>query len=376
MNRFILISLLFFVCLNGCREPYMPDIEEYENLLVIDGLITDRPGMALVRLTRSFAFDQRYPMPEEGAVVLILDENETPHICVEEEPGKYRPDPDFRGLEGQSYKLSVSTVSGETYESDWVRLQSSPPIDSISYVLEEREGSEQDDLSYGMQIHVSTHDPSNHTRYYRWEWVETWEYLTPIKAPLYIDEERCWRTAGTGIISLGTTEHLREDILLEHPVFFVSNETNRLKIRYSVEVLQYALGQEAYSYWKNLQDINQNTGSLFDPTPAMVIGNMSSTDGDGKVVLGLFQASGVSSKRVFIDRDELPYNVDIPSGFEGCVFYQTADTTEINYYFDNNFPFAGTYTEMGMEFFIFSNAESCFRCTVSGSNEMPEYWIE
>lgn len=371
-----IILLLAGALLGGCREAYDPEIEKYENLLVIDGLITDQAGEASVRLSRSYAFNESYSEPEEQAVVMILDESENTQVLEEDTPGFYRARSGFSGRIGESYKLVVSTADGENYESEWVLLKAVPEIDRLSHVFEEREGTDPDQLSYGFQLLVSTQDPSNHTRYYRWEWTETWEFLTPLKSPIYLDEERCWRSGGTSSISIGTTEHLSQDVLVDYPVHFVSNQSNRLKIRYSIELRQYSLSREAYSYWLNLQDTNEKTGSLFDPTPSMVLGNLSNMEEGGKPALGLFQASAVSRKRIFIDQEEVPGYVDIPSGFESCLFYETADSAEIQYYFDNNFAFAGTYTYMDLEYYIFSNSEACFRCSLTGSTEMPPFWEE
>ncbi len=361
---------------SGCREPFSPEIERYENILVIDGLITDQEGPQLVKLTRSYAFDESIPQAEEGAVVLILDQQESIHTLTEEQPGIYQSEPSLIGETGNSYKLVVSTADGETYESEWVLLRDVPEIDSISYALEERPTSDPDYSVYGMQVRVNTHDETNQTRYYRWEWQETWEFITPIKSSFYLDEERCWRSARSSLISIGTTEHLSQDLIKEYPLFFISTENNKLRIRYSALVSQYSLSQEAYSYWKNLQDITQNTGTLFDPTPAMVTGNMFNTDDSEKPVLGIFQASALTQKRIFIDRDELPGSLNIPSGFSTCSFYDLTDPTDIEYYSSHGFPLAEIYYDGSTEHRIYANSEMCFRCTLSGSNKKPIYWPE
>jgi len=227
-----------------------------------------------------------------------------------------------------------------------------------------------------MEIKVNTHDDTNQTRYYRWEWVETWEIITPITSSFYPDEARCWRTAGSGVVSIGTSEHLTNDVIEDYPLYFVSTETNKLGIKYSTLVKQYSLSREAYSYWKSLQDITQNTGTLFDPTPAMVTGNISNTSNIENPVLGIFQASALKQERIFIDRAEIPKSLDIPSGYSSCSFYDTTDSVEIDYYTNHGFPLAEIYILAEAEHYIFSNSEMCFRCTLSGSKEKPEYWPE
>jgi hypothetical protein len=369
----IYICVLIALIISGCREPFNPGIDKYENILVIDGLITDQEGPHMVRLSRSYSFDENYPDPEENAVVTILDEDQNSFLFTEDSPGKYLSSPGLKGLLGKSYKLVVVTAD-DTYESDWVRLNRVPEIDSVTYTFEERPVTAPDQSLYGIQVRVNTHDEANDTRYYRWEWTETWEIITPIKSSLYPDEERCWKTTQSSLISIGTSEHLTNDVVEEQPLYFISAGTNKLRIRYSSLISQYSMSREAYSYWKSLQDITQNTGTLFDPTPAAVTGNMYCTDDPEKPVLGIFQASAVTQMRIFIDRGEIPAFLNIPSGYSFCSFYETADSVEIAYYAEHGFPFVDQYINGDTEFFLYSNSEACFRCTLAGSNMKPDFW--
>lgn len=375
-HKNIYIIALITIIAFSCREPFTPEIDRYENILVIDGLITDQEGPYVVKLTRSFAFDESFPSPEEGALVMFMDEDNVIYECPEDEAGIYRSNPSFRGKIGSSYKLVVNTMDEQSYESEWVELKNVPEIDSIAYELQERPTSDPNQSTYGMEIKVNTHDETDQTRYYRWEWVETWEIVTPITSSFYPDEAHCWQTAGSGIISIGTSEHLVHDLIEDYPIYFVSTETNKLRIKYSILVNQYSLSREAYSYWKNLQDITQNTGTLFDPTPAMVTGNISNTTDPDNPVLGIFQASALKQERIFIERSEIPKSMNIPSGYSSCSFYDVVDSVEIDYYSSRGFPLAEIYTLAEAEHYIFTNSEFCFRCTLSGSNEKPEYWPE
>ena len=111
--------------------------------------------------------------------------------------------------------------------------------------MQERPTSDPDQSVYGMEINVNTHDKTDQTRDYRWEWMETWEIVTPITSSFYPDEARCWQSAGSGIISIGTSEHLTHDIIADYPIYFVSTESNKLRIKYSLLVNQYSLSREA-----------------------------------------------------------------------------------------------------------------------------------
>ena len=358
----------------GCREPYDPEIEKYENILVVDGLITNSEGPNEVILARSYSYEESYGSPEEGAVVVIRDEELNEYLFTEEQPGHYLSGPGLVGIPGRSYQLFIATSDGEAYESDWVEMRPVPPIDDIQYTFMELPSENNVQGKYGAQITVSTHDPENETRYYRYEWLETWEFLTPIVSSFYLNEQRCWRSSRSDRISIATTEHLKQDVLSKHPLFTVTTDNNRLKIRYSAMIYQYAMSRDSYSYWKDLQEITQNTGSLFDPIPARVEGNIYHLPDAKLPVLGIFQASAVTSARVFISREELPSSIYVPGGFESCNFYTSSDTAEWDQYEAWKFEFVDEYVDGGTPFRIYTESPVCFRCTFSGTNQRPDYW--
>jgi hypothetical protein len=371
-----LLSMGLVFLMQGCREPFDPPIDRYENVLVVDGLITDREGPHEVRLSRTFPFNERYPEQETGALVLVRTETLDEFQFAEESAGLYRSEPDLKGVPGHLYQLFIVTSDGEQFESEWVELKPVPEIDSITYGLSEITGESGYDRQYGVEIRVNSHDPENSTRYYRYEWLETWEFLTPIASSFYLDEQRCWRSNLSTEITIATTDHLKSDILEEYPLYTVTTGDNRLAIRYSVLVTQFAMSRETYSYWKELQDVTQNSGTLFDPLPNRVEGNITHLP-DGEVpVLGIFQASAAVSQRIFIDREDLPDDQYVPGGFESCNFYTTSDTSEMDTYLNQGFIFVDEYVDGNTLYKIFTESPVCFRCTYSGTNQRPEYWTE
>lgn len=369
-----LLVLFQVALLQGCREPFDPPIERYENVLVVDGLITDGEGPHQVRLTRSFPFTVRYPRQETGALVLVRNEAFEAYFFQEEEPGLYLSDPELIGVPGEMYQLFVETADGEQFESEWVELKPVPGIDSITYVFRELQEDNNGDIPYALEIRVNTRDPENKTRYYRYEWIETWEFLMPIVSSFYPDEQKCWKSNRSSQITIATTDHLNTDLLEQYPIYAITTRDNRLAIRYSVLVTQYAMSREAYEYWKELQEVTQNTGTLFDPVPSRVEGNLSHLP-DGEIpVLGRFQAEGATSRRIFIDRDEVPEAAYIPGGFEHCRFYTTSSPSEMEYYINRGFEFVDEYVDGNTFYKIYSESPVCFRCTFSGTNQRPDYW--
>ncbi len=144
---------------------------------------------------------------------------------------------------------------------------------------------------------------------------------------------------------------------------------------YSSLIRQYALTESTFSYWRNLEILNENSGSLFDPPPAAVLGNISNVNNNDEPVLGFFQVSGVSEKRVFVHNEELPSLFRAPSDYEFCKMVDVAGKGES--YIQDGWIVSFRYFEIdSVEHTVLINFAACYDCTARGSNIRPEYWIE
>ena len=89
MTRIIFYLLLTVIVMQGCIEPFSPVIDEYQEMLVIDGLITDKEGIHTVTVSRSSLFDSPGLDYESGCNVSILDNNGNVLNMTEKSPGIY-----------------------------------------------------------------------------------------------------------------------------------------------------------------------------------------------------------------------------------------------------------------------------------------------
>jgi hypothetical protein len=383
MKRFIKILTVpacTLLILSGCIEPFYPDIEEYENVLVVDGLITDENIVYTVRLSRTLHFDDINKKPVPGAVVQVTDDLGNSFAFTEVSPGTYRSDPSlFTGQAGRKYKLLVETTDGGRYESDFEEMKKVPAIDSVHWQYQERPSLDPDNPVKGIEILVDTHDPENKTRYYSWSWNETWEFYTPYHKDTI--PSHCWKYDSCKVIQIGSTDHLTEDILENYPLYYISEGTNRLAVRYSVLVKQYSLTKEAFNYWSRIKETNENTGTLFDPIPTQVTGNIKDIGDPDKPVLGYFQASAVTGSRIFIDRSELMvHKLFISDGFRYCESEMCSDSLDVfrPCYLDavENEGWVIYFQEISGPkiYYYMTNSVACFDCTVNGSPDRPDFW--
>ncbi|OQX97291.1 MAG: hypothetical protein B6I20_12970, partial [Bacteroidetes bacterium 4572_117] len=146
--------LLIVVFLQACVEKYNPQINDYKNLPVVEGTITNEPGPYIIKLSQSsMVYDPKY-IPIPGANIIISDNYDFEETLTETEPGVYSTSPTgIIGEIGKKYRITI-TVNGKTYQSEYEKLEEPIEIDSIYTKIETRETRE--GQLEGLQFYIDT----------------------------------------------------------------------------------------------------------------------------------------------------------------------------------------------------------------------------
>jgi len=306
----------------SCLEPYNPPaITQEINILVVDGFLNSTEGAATVTLSKANELSNpEKPPAETKAVVSISSDGGSQYQLEEQEPGVYL----VGGLTVESsskYRVNIKTSDGNEYVSDYIELKQSPPLNIAWEAADE-----------GVNILLNTIDPSGNTRYYRWDYVETWQYrarydsyfkLLNAKVVELSEEEKaynCWTEVRSTAILIGSTVRLSEDIISNLPVVFLPKGTDKLGVTYSIAVKQTALSKDEYDFWEQLKKTTESLGSLFDPQPTQVLGNIHNINNLSSPVLGYFSGGAVQEKRIFINFHDLPDHVRILDTRSSCTY--------------------------------------------------------
>ncbi len=371
------IFLFFAIEITCCKQVYEPPaITTTNHFLVVDGVIVTGPDSTSIKLSRTRNLgDTVPPIPELQATVNVVGESGDTYPLYDQGDGRYYT----FGLNlnnGEKYQLKINTFDGKQYESDFVPVRSTPPIDSLSW---------EQDSSRDVHVFLNTHDPQDNTKYYRWTYTETWQYNAAYQSYFdYVNEQvvprgidnfiyTCWRTTNSTDIMVGTTEKLSQDVISQYPITSVGQGSEKISIMYSINVNQYAITAEAYDYWQNLKKNTEQLGTLFDPQPSQVTGNLHCISNAQEPVLGYVSVSTPQSKRIFINYGQLSYWTYDP--YYGSCFIDTATSTD---QINQVFPVGGTqfYTFFGTDNGLYLYTTSlCGDCRLHGGTTVkPPFW--
>ncbi|RZK31069.1 MAG: DUF4249 domain-containing protein [Hymenobacter sp.] len=393
-NALIIGALGLLFAVGGCVEPYMPAVlDAPASFLVVDGFINGN-GRTRIKLARTANLSSTAaPSVEKGAKLLFADEIGNQYILAEKIAGLYQSDSLVLPT-GHRYQLRISTTAGATYTSALVPLKVTPPIDNLNWHLN---GSD-------IILSLSTHDPTQQARYYRWRTTETWQFNALYHSLLeYQDgiiKERttpiytCWRTEATNTISQGSSAQLSQDALTDVALLSFPYLIERFKIRYSLLVSQYAETAEEFAYLELLRKNTEAVGTVNDPLPTQLTGNVHRTDANpSEPVLGFVGAHTVQQKRIFIARTDLPTASDeqFESPYRACtigkeILKDTLDARQTLYYPATRiFAFAGN---IPLAFIIYPDVPNgtpriqgytgssayCADCRTRGTATKPIFW--
>jgi hypothetical protein len=360
-------------------EPYAPPVGEIEvsSTLVVDGFINASTNIATVKLTTARA------LAESGATqtitdadVWIEDEFSLKINLIQKTPGVYESVDAVFAVHNK-YRLHIAR-DGKKYNSDLVEVTRTPPIDSVTW--------EADDLDVVMR--VSSHDPANEASYFKWDFLETYEYSAPYDAKMIavpgslpVNRPRdqsiyvCWQTDASQNILTTSIDQLGDKVVYRFPIHRLKGDDIKLWRLYTILVKQQCLSKEAYSYWSQLKRTNENLGGLFDPMPSEVTGNIHSSNKE-ELVLGFFYGSEVTEKRMFIAFYDLPDNILHLKRIKECLWWQITPAQATNverdvYVLGEITDFFGNVVAYAVST---ASCSDCRRYRKGGVLTRPEFW--
>ncbi len=235
----LFLSLFAALALLSCEETIELDIEQAAPVLVIEGLVTNRPGRQFVQLTQTIPVANEQPTPHVSeAAVSVVDAADTEWAYEETAPGYYTPVTPFTGQPGIAYTLHV-TVKAQHYTAE-EEMQYIPPLDSLNVRedLAEKADSEEEGRFYEALIYGK--EPQETTNFYLFK---------------FYRNDTLFNINGSWIFAYGDTL-LGENIhALPAPLHYAAAETARVGM--------YAITRRAYRYYLDLNSNINNDGGMF-----------------------------------------------------------------------------------------------------------------
>ena len=262
----------------------------------------------------------------------------------------------------------VTGSSSTDYTSDWLEVQPAPSFDKLDYVVDEN--------SIDLKLSLSSPGGSG---CFRWDFDEIWQFHAPLQATHTYDPEQgiyikykdytpyywCWAYSGSYQAGLAIAKSTGGERIVDHDFYSISRDNLRLQTLYYIEVKARGISQECYDYLHFFFFFFTSTGSLTNPEPSQILGNIHSDTDPDEVVIGYIEASRIATKSIYIE-----------AGYyrEGHTRYETfhPDPERLNQFYYNGFRPA--FPEQSETDIVWIE-QRCVDCVaMGGSKYKPPFW--
>lgn len=314
-----LIGFIFY----SCVEPFIPEVDTSNEMLVVEGLITNAGSKHLIKLSLSSNFNEDNDfIPLRNADVTVIDGNGVNYGFDEVEPGYYYNNNPFVGEIGQSYNLMVETEDGDIYRSDQQIIM--PPItaDSLEAKWDVRDLYDIDNdgeqtiqpfegISLWADIKSNSQVPpmvrfqtdvitqyilidfSDDPDFFYCHLRKNIDYKLNVVIPDFQTHSNTSAYHDVGFIRKGVKVIIPDSLRL----MYIHKRIVVLK--------QFTLNEQSYNFYKQLSDQLEAEGTLFDPSPFQLKGNIFCVNDPTKKAIGIFEASSHVSRSFALNNEPL-----------------------------------------------------------------------
>ena len=331
---FLIVLILF----QKCIDPTVPEFQFAEDLIFIDGFITDKPKGSYVSVKKSkLEFGIYKTFPIEDCQVSFINSITGKSVLLKEIEGVYLPDESFKINSGEKWELNVVLPSGKNYKSFPEIAPFNVEVNSAKAVFENNvttftTPSGSDQSISGHKIFVNFDDPLDQENYYFHRFRVYQETITCLTCPNGV-----YRNGECLVLDFPPYQRFQSAFYLANRDFtygcdipcwdidyndqtkiFSDEFSNGLNVEsyeignvpllsvnpFFLTVQQFNITKSAYNYFKTLKDVSENSSSLNAPLPTALVGNLYNPNDFSEFVLGRFTVASESNISIFQNRTE------------------------------------------------------------------------
>ena len=310
---FLLFTIVVF---NSCIDEVNLTTGGNEPKLVIDGWISNDPDLSYVKVYysapyQSGAFFPLYKQPDvykiyveaekEGTIIDFNYIGLTPFMPVP----MYTPWQSFDFQEGERYRLNILMKDQSHYQSPWQDVAPAPHVSGLDYELIEKTvfkhnangpPIQQNQYFLDIKANISNTATSEYGYYIKTQGIE--------EAVAMSDNEFCSCVCYVSYENVYGKMNVVSSKGFQNPTIqrsIGSIPMNKL-FRFHVNIGVYTLSGPGSEYMVSISDQQNNTGSIFDPAPSKIRGNVINLTNPGEEVLGNFFTANYGAYEQIVNR--------------------------------------------------------------------------
>ena len=289
----IFVSVIFLF--TSCIERFGLEIPRTSANYIVDAILIDDPDYQYVKLFRT---NKGTVEVVSSAYVYLENKNGLVATFVEVQQGKYET-PEYLPIQtGDTYRLAIEISETEKLISEWETVPEKVGMTKGFWRQRQRSVYNENGillLRNGFDFLISTEPMPQNEVFLRYDYETTHINEAPFVPPLCPGECRnCYiRTLAANYINQTHLIGQKDRPMKEHLVEFVELDV-RFSFRFTMLVKQISHTKNAGTFYELAEQQRNLRGTLFDPPPAVLRGNLKALSNPEVMVYGLFEVGRVS----------------------------------------------------------------------------------
>jgi hypothetical protein len=333
--KFVRLIFLFFLFSDACVEPL--DLDEYpsEPGLVVNGMITDKPGPYTVTLHVSSPANTDIDRQKvvSGASITLYDDAGNQEQLTETKPGNYQTAANgMRGVVGKSYHIRI-VVDEKEYVSKETRMLPAGSITEIFGAFE-KNAINHNDISLpqdALRIYVNAQGEPGYPNLFRWRWSGIYQVMTYPELNVRYDQNGvaipdplpcsgfiydggvlrsvapceccvCWVEEAGDRILVSNNQFVENGVFNKELMHTFPVEARRFFYKYRIVIDQLSVDEDIYNFWRLIEAQQNSGGDIFQPNTIRIKGNVTCVTHPKENVMGIFAACSITEKAFTIPR--------------------------------------------------------------------------
>ncbi len=319
--------LFFLLSLQSCIDTYDIDFSQKNNVLVVEGFLTDdylNPDTIKIQYS-NFVDGNTFLSSITSVKASIVWQSGKETSLIEQKTGGFLPPKDFRVNPTEKYALRFSLPNGQQYESSYEQISVTPPILKVYDRFNPQSKLSDDGKKFlsANEVYVDFQDVPKQKNFYLWRYTHFERIvhcLTCYASQYEPKSDKCsiklpsfnrtpyydYQCAGECYEIIPSKQFsVMSDVVSDGEVV-----TGRLiaKIPYHfiygclVEIQQMSISPQMYSFFRNLELQGKSNGGLADTPAAAIVGNINNLGSSTEKVVGYFGVVSLQKNRYWIER--------------------------------------------------------------------------
>ncbi|MEQ8415393.1 MAG: DUF4249 domain-containing protein [Imperialibacter sp.] len=289
------LAVLLPAFLPACVEQFELDIPKSTQNFVVEAILLDDTRFQKVVLSKINLDGKSEPF-DDARVVLQSDNDDIEIVFESRGEGLYTPQAFLQVARGDKYRLVIDAYEDTRIVSDWEEVPDAVALEGGYWESHTFEFVNDNGVTIkrnGINFKVNTGTFKSPDTFLRYDFETTHINEAPFRGPL-CDCLNCYVYSDSGdYLNVTSAQRSKGKALQGHLIAFLPLD-KKFSYRLTMLVRQIAITQTAFLFYESVDQQRSLNGSIFDPPPSIISGNLQLIGDEETNVYGLFEIGRLS----------------------------------------------------------------------------------